>query len=224
MNHTTVHTLERANLGSAHARRLRKQGYTPINIYGESKAPIHASCLMKDLVKLERNKLLYGHILTLQHGKSTFQALVKHVHTHPIEPLFLHIDFQRIHAKHPIETSVALILEGEDICPANKQAGQAIHFMTSIQITCLPKDLPDNIRVNIAHLTLDETLHLQDIPLPKGVSLGHGTGYDTNPPVIVFHAPKVKDLAEPRAIEVLDETDNTDESQTPNDDLGQAER
>ena len=207
-----LNTHPRDHLGTSAARSLRRQGLTPINISGEHKKPMHRYCTSRDLEKLQRTHMLHGHIIELRTEKESFQALVKKVDTHPIDAFFLHVDFQRIHKHHKIETSVKLYLQGEAQCPANKQGGQAIHFITDLHISCLPDDLPEEITVDISKLQLDEVLHLQDIALPKGVSLAHRTEYQNNPPVVVFHMPKTKDHSEPKAIEaettdkIVDET------------------
>ena len=168
---------------------------------------MHRYCKSSDLEKLHRTHMLHGQIIELRTEKESFQALVKKVDMHPIDAFYMHIDFQRIHKHHEIETSVKLYLQGEAQCPANKQGGQAIHFITDLHISCLPGNLPEEITVDISQLQLDEVLHLQDIALPNGVSLAHRTEYQNNPPVVVFHMPKVKDLSEPKAIE----TETTDE-------------
>jgi large subunit ribosomal protein L25 len=97
---------------------------------------------------------------------------------HPFKPVVLHVDLQRISATEKLHMRVPLHFVGQDVAPGVKQEGGiATHLMSEVDITCLPKDLPEFLEVDMSGLHLNQSLHLSDIKLPAGVvvtSLAHG--------------------------------------------------
>ena len=90
----------------------------------------------------------------------------------------MHVDLQRISATEKIHMKVPLHFEGGDVAPGVKiDGGIVTHLMSEIDITCLPKDLPEFLTVDMSALGLNESVHLKDLMLPEGVaitSLTHG--------------------------------------------------
>ena len=110
---------------------------------------------------------------------------------HPYKPQVMHIDFQRINADEPVTMSVPLHFFGAENSPAVKiSKGLVSHARSSIEVSCLPKDLPEFISVDLSGLTAQTTMRVSNIVLPEGVSaVVHGN----EDPVVVSVVAQVED-------------------------------
>src|SRR5262249_58722705 len=89
---------------------------------------------------------------------------------HPFQPRVLHVDFQRVAADKKIHMKVPLHFINAEVSPGVKIAGGLVqHVINELEISCLPKDLPEYIEVDLAHLQAGHSLHLSSVPLPTGV-------------------------------------------------------
>ncbi len=216
MSNTTNTILEaesREHAGTAHSKRLRANHKLPAIIFGNKKASVAICLPEKNTELLHRNKKLLGHIIDINLNGKKEAVLVRSVQRHPLKDSVLHIDMERISKTKKITTDLAIEYRGEQDAPAAKEGGQIIHFISSISIECLPDDLPDHIIIDVSNLTLDQTLHFSDLILPKGVSLSQTVDETHNPPVCVFHLPKIQednDVDEPVAdTNLTEETSDT---------------
>ncbi len=182
----------RNDLGKGASRRLRRCGKLPAILYGGGQDPLP---LMLDhdavMHKLE-HEAFYSHILTVKVGGQEVKAVLKDLQRHPYKPGVLHMDLQRISETEKLRMHVPLHFVGEDVAPGVKQQGGLIsHLVTEVEITCLPKDLPEYIDVDVSGLKVNESLHLSDLSLPEGVELVelmHGPEHDL--PVVSIHMPR----------------------------------
>jgi large subunit ribosomal protein L25 len=93
---------------------------------------------------------------------------------HPYKQRIMHLDFQRVDANQALRASVPLHFVNEEKSPAGKSAGVVItHELTQVEVSCLPKDLPGNIEVDLSELKAGDTIHLSQVKLPAGVELPH---------------------------------------------------
>ena len=124
------------------------------------------------------NEKFHTSILTVTVGAETDQAILRDWHMHPYKPIVMHVDLQRISATEKIHMEVPLHFTGQDVAPGVKVDGGVVtHLMTEVDITCLPKDLPEFLTVDLSSLQINESVHLSNIKLPEGVtitSLAHG--------------------------------------------------
>ncbi len=154
-------------------KQLRRQGIIPANIYGRHQP---SQSLQLDNHTLER--FLAGHnatrIVDLQVGGSsgtTLNALVRHISRSPRTGKIMHVDFLRVAMNEPITVRAPLTLKG--VAPAvTVEGGVLLHMLDTIEIECLPGDLPESLELDISSLTqIDETLYVRDVLLPAGVTL-----------------------------------------------------
>jgi len=188
---------ERAKQGTGASRRLRITGRTPGIVYGGTNEP--------QLIELDHNALwhalkkeaFHSSILEMELGGKSSQVLLRDVQMHPYKPLVLHIDFQRVDANTKLHMKVPFHFSGEENSPAVKTDQCLVnHVVTELEISCLPKDLPEFIAVDLSGLKKGDSLHLADIKLPKGVSaVTHGKAN----PVIVSVVTTAEEAAEPAA-------------------------
>ena len=109
---------------------------------------------------------------------------------HPFRPMILHADFQRVDANKKIHMKVPLHFVNAEISPGVKVAGGLVqHVMNELEISCLPKDLPEFIEVDLKELQAGHSLHLSGLNLPGGVEALVPKGED--PTVATIVIPKV---------------------------------
>ena len=124
----------------------------------------------------------YSQILELRVQGASEKVVVKDIQRHPFKPFVMHIDFQRIDESESLTIRVPIHFLNEESCAGVKLGGGLISkVMTELEITCLPKDLPEAIDIDLAELQVGEAIHLSDLTVPDGVqiaSLLHG-GEDT---------------------------------------------
>ena len=160
----------RTDLGKGASRRLRREDKLPGIIYGGEEAPVS--------ITLDHNKVnnsadfeaFYSHVLEINLDGKVVEVLVKDMQRHPFKPKITHIDFQRVIAGQDVHTNVPLHFVNEEASAAVKAGGIAEHHVTEIEVTCLPKNLPEFIEVDMAGVEMGQTLHLSDLTLPAGVS------------------------------------------------------
>ena len=162
---------ERALQGTGASRRLRITGRTPGIVYGGTGQP--------QLIELDHNALwhalkkeaFHSTILDMEFNSTTSKVLLRDVQMHPFRQLILHADFQRVEANTRLHMKVPLHYSGEEESQAVKLDHCLVnHVVTELDISCLPADLPEFIKVDLGGLKKGASLHLKDVVLPTGVS------------------------------------------------------
>lgn len=171
----------RGDFGKGASRRLRRaENKIPAILYGADQPPVAISFMHKHVTKALENDAFYSHILTIHLNGEKHSAVLKAVQQHPYKPKILHLDLLRINPKEKITMQVPLHFVNQDIAPGVKVGGGIVlHLMNSVEIRCLPSDLPEFINVDLSQLELGDMLHLSDLKLPNGVELLAFTHGDT---------------------------------------------
>ena len=194
MEQLDLKTVVRQTTGNGPARRLRQDGKVPAVVYGPNTESI---ALTVDIAELERimkvgstASLLFN--LIVENGDTqTKKAMIKEIQRDPVSRKILHIDFQRVKDTDKIHMHVPLHFVGEDKAPGVKAGGLISHLLTSVDIQCMAKDLPEYIEVDVSTVESGQAVHLSELKLPAGVelpALAHGAEYDTS--VFVINPPK----------------------------------
>ncbi len=181
----------RNDMGKGASRRLRHTGKIPAVIYGGSKEPVSLSLDHISLLHKLENEAFFSHILTVKVGGAEESAIIKDLQRHPSKPTVLHMDLLRVSATETFRVHVPLHFINEEQSPGVAEGGLVTHSITEIEISCLPKDLPEYLEVDLNGLGLDSIVHMSDIKLPAGieiVELTHGEGHDQ--PVASIHMPR----------------------------------
>jgi len=165
-----VVAIPRSLQGTGASRRLRLSGRTPGIIYGGGKPAQPIELDHNALSHHLKMEAFHASILTMKVGKETEQVLLRDVQMHPWRQMVQHVDFQRVAANEKIHVKVPLHFVNADLAPGVK-AGHGIisHVLNDIEITCLPKDLPEFVEVDLVNLELGHSIHLADLKLPPGV-------------------------------------------------------
>jgi len=169
----------RTDLGKGASRRLRRlDNNIPAVLYGGDKDPVSLTIAHKDIARATENEAFFAHIITLKIGNKKEQAVIKALQRHPARPIILHADFMRVSATHAIIVKVPIHFLNEETCVGVRLGGgNIIRTMNEIEVSCLPKDLPEYIEVDMLEIDLGESVHLSEITLPEGitsVALSHG--------------------------------------------------
>jgi large subunit ribosomal protein L25 len=100
------------------------------------------------------------------------KVLLRDVQKHPFKPQLLHLDFLRINENEAIRVRVPLHFVNQEKSPAGKASGVVVsHAMTDMEVSCLPKDLPEFLEVDLIELKLGDIVHMSDLKLPAGVEI-----------------------------------------------------
>jgi len=182
----------RTDAGKGASRRLRHANKIPAVMYGGGEDPVSLTLEHNKIMHALENEAFYSHILTINIDGKGIKAILRDLQRHPAKPRILHADFQRINEKEKLHMNVPLHFINEDIAPGVKEDGGLIqHNVTEVEVSCLPKDLPEYIEVDVAELTMGHSLHLSDIKMADGVELvqlAHGESHDL--PVVSIHKPR----------------------------------
>ena len=162
----------RDDQGKGASRRLRRQGKVPAIIYGAGREPRSLMFDHNKVLQQLEDPSFYSSILNIKVGDKSRAAIVKDIQRHPAKRRILHIDLQRIVEDEKIKMQIPIHYLGEEEAVGVKLGGGTVSkLMTELEITCLPKDLPEFLEVDISELELDQMLNVSDIKLPEGTEI-----------------------------------------------------
>jgi large subunit ribosomal protein L25 len=213
-----INAKERKSKGTGASRRLRHEGTTPGILYGGVKDSISLEIDTKELFMQFRHEAFHASILTINLEGKKESVILRDFQMHPVRNNIQHIDFQRINENEKINVKVPFHFVNEDTAPGVKiEGGLVSHIMTEIDISCLPKDLPQYIEVDLGELAMGESIHLSEVTVPDGVELPSLT--DENDPAITsISKPKV--VVEEEIVTGASEEGEEDEGVESSDDSG----
>ena len=207
-NHAKLSASIRTETGSTGVKAVRARGSVPANIYGATVAPanleINRRQIEQVLAHAAGENLLVDLEINPGNGKSESRlALIQEVQHHPVSREILHVDFHAVSATENIEAEIPIETVGE--ADGVKNFGGILEVIVrALPIRCLPKDLPEIIRVDVSALKVGESIHVRDIVLPEGVE----AAMDADVTVIAVAEPNVAQETTtegPAAPEVLKE-------------------
>ena len=204
----------RASEGRGASRRLRRSGRAPGIVYGGAATPQPIELDHNALVHALKQEAFHSSILTMKLDGSAQRVLLRDVQMHPFRREILHIDFQRVEENRKIHVKVPLHFTHAEDSPASKTTDAIIsHVLTELDVSCLPKDLPQFIEVDLSTLAVGQSIHVSDLTLPAGVvAVARG-------PV----SPVVATAVIPRVIAEVEEAPVTEEAAVPTEEGAVAE-
>lgn len=165
-------TQSRDSFGTGASRRQRRENLVPAVVYGAGKDNESVMLDHDQVMHSLEKEAFHSAIIDLKTDKGSQQVILREVQMHPHRQLVMHLDFQRVRASEKLHMKVPLHFEGSDVAPGVKTDGGILsHPITELDITCLPRDLPEFIAVDVSELNLNESLHLSNIKMPEGVEL-----------------------------------------------------
>jgi large subunit ribosomal protein L25 len=157
--------------GKGATRRLRREGMIPAVIYGAGKDTVSIKLDANDVHKRLQNEAFFSHNLDVQVDGQDAQAVLKALQRDPATDRVIHMDLLRVSSRQEITMHVPLHFVDEDDCPGKKAGGVINHLLVDLEISCLPKDLPEYIEVDMSKLDIGDSLHLSELVMPQGVTL-----------------------------------------------------
>ena len=197
----------RDDQGKGASRRLRRQGKVPAIIYGAGREPRSLIFDHNKVLQQLEDPSFYSSILNIKVGDKSRAAIVKDIQRHPAKQRILHIDLQRIVEDEKIKMQIPINYLGEEEAVGVKLGGGTVSkLMTELEISCLPKDLPEFLEVDISELELDQMLNVSDINLPEGTEISELL-IEQNPAIVSIQ--EIKEIIE----EDIEDEDTEGESE-----------
>ncbi len=203
----------RTDTGKGASRRLRQASRLPAIIYGTGKEPTMITFRHDDVVHACEDEAFFSHILTIEYDGKSEQVIIKDMQRHPAKMQIMHADFQRIDASQALHVNVPLHFINEENSAGVKGGGIISHVITELEVSCLPKDLPEYIEIDMGNIDLNESVHMSEIQLPEGVTSLVAIDEDHDQPVATVVLPRGEKADE----EIDEETDGESEAESGED-------
>lgn len=168
-----THTLKaevRKRTGSGVLNQMRREGFVPSVVYGGGQENQNVKVnekAFRDLLAHSASENIIVN-LDLEDGASQ-SAFLQDVQHHPLTGRVLHIDFLAVDQNTEITASIPVEVTDEAV-GVKKSGGVLEQQLHSVEIVCLPKDLPDTIEISVAHLEIGDALHVGEVTWPSGVT------------------------------------------------------
>ncbi len=189
---TQLAATARAKAGKGAARAERRNGNIPAVIYGDNKEPVLISVLTKDLTKELSNKQFYTHLCDLTLDGQTHLVIPRDVQLHPVTDRPEHADFLRVSAKTVINVEVPVRVINEEECKGLLAGGVLALLQHTIEVYCKATDIPEEFVVDLEKLEIGDSVHIEDLKLPKGTE----PAQEGNFTILSIVAPTVQTAAE----------------------------
>src|SRR6266404_7317146 len=159
----------RTALGRSAVRKLKASGSVPAVMYGSKDKPEALQVSKRDINAMLSHAAGENILVELEIAGKSRLALVQEVQHAPLGGAILHVDFHAVSMDEMIQAEVPLEPTGtpEGVKTFGGLLEQALR---SLEIECLPRDLPDVITVDVSHLNIGDAIHVREIPLPNGVT------------------------------------------------------
>jgi len=171
----TTHEIKataRNDEGKGASRRLRHSGFVPAVVYGAGQAPQSIQIEHNTILLSAKHEWFFSSVLDLNVDGKVEKVLVRDWQKHPYKLQMLHMDFQRVDPNKALHINVPVHFLNQEKSAAAKTSGVVIsHNLTEVEVSCLPKDLPEFIELDLADLKPGDIVHLSQLKLPKGVEI-----------------------------------------------------
>ena len=184
--------------GKGASRRLRHENKVPAILYGGHREPRALALDHTKLMLMLDNERFYSTIINIKVGEVSQAAILKDVQRHPAKNAVLHVDLQRVMENEKIRIAIPLHFKGESVAPGVKKGGVVSHLRNEVEVSCLPKDLPEFVDVDLSGLELNQMLYLADLKVPEGVEILELT-HGRNSPVVSVHHARAEEVETPAA-------------------------
>jgi large subunit ribosomal protein L25 len=159
----------RAILGSAESRRLRRQGLIPGVLYGREE-PVSISIPERDLRTALTSKGGLNAVLdVVVEGGNAHSSVLKEYQQDPVRGLITHVDLQEVRLDQPIHATVPLHLHGEPV--GVKEGGVLSQVTNELNVEALPMEVPEHLEVDVSEMRIGDSFRLSALAVPDGVTL-----------------------------------------------------
>ncbi|MCU0259439.1 MAG: 50S ribosomal protein L25 [Ilumatobacteraceae bacterium] len=155
--------------GSSASRRMRRDDMIPAVVYGQGMEPISIAVNRRDLRHALSGGAGVNTVLDLTIDGTVYPAIVKEMQRHPVRRTVAHVDFVQVNLSEEITVSIPVRLEGE-ARDVTDNGGIVDPAVDTIEVSTRPRDIPDEIVIDISAMQMDSVIRLGDLPMPAGVT------------------------------------------------------
>ena len=155
--------------GSANSRRMRREDHVPAVVYGQGMEPITISVVRRELRHALSGPAGTNTVLDLTVDGQVYPAIVKELQRHPVRRTVSHVDFLQVNLNEEITIAVPVRLEGEAKAVID-EGGLVDPAVDTIEVRTTPRNIPNEIVIDITDMTMDTVITLGEIELPAGVT------------------------------------------------------
>jgi len=206
MSEHKISATGREAAGKGASRRLRRVASIPAVLYGGNAAPQSIQLEHEKTWLASQNEWFYSSILDMELDGKVQKVLLRDMQRHPYKQIIMHLDFQRVDENQALRVKVPLHFLNQEKSPAGKTAGVVImHELNEVEVSCLPKNLPEFIEIDLSALAIGDIVHLSEIKLPTGVEIPElklGKEHDVAVVIAKHGKEEVEEAAVPEAAEV----------------------
>ena len=163
---------KRVQVGRNAVKKVRKDGLVPGVIYGAGQEPINLEVNGRQLSTVLAHASSENILLELEiidgDNRHNSLAMIQEVQHHPLQREIVHVDFHAVSATEKITAEVPIETLGEPV-GVKTHGGLLEHILRSLEVECLPGDLPERIEVDVTNLDIGQSVHVKDLKLPSGV-------------------------------------------------------
>ncbi len=163
---------KRTELGKNASGRLRRQGLVPAVLYGESADSLPLTLKKKDIIEILKSETGENTIFRVAYDSEEKDVMIKEVQIQPVTDELLHVDLIQISMDKPVKVSVPVELVGEPV-GVKVEGGLVDFLLRELDIECLPREIPEAIRVDISQLHLHQSFKVMNLELPAGIKILH---------------------------------------------------
>ncbi len=169
MSETILNATTGRTLGSSSARRLRAQEQIPAVVYGLGMEPLSVSVDRRELRQAVSGGSGLNTILDLTIDGKMYPSIIKDVQRHPVRLNITHLDFIQVDLNAQIVVSIPIHLTGESEEVQNNN-GMIDQIMNELEVSTTPRNIPEEVVVDISEMDMDSTIQVADLQLPDGVT------------------------------------------------------
>ncbi|MCW8808589.1 MAG: 50S ribosomal protein L25/general stress protein Ctc [Rhodanobacter sp.] len=195
----------RKDEGKGASRRLRHASFVPAVVYGAGQDPQSIQIEHNTILLAAKHEWFFSSVLDLNVDGKVQKVLVRDWQKHPFKQLMMHMDFLRIDENKAVRVNVPLHFLNQDTSPAGKTSGVVVsHNLTEVEVSCLPKDLPEFIELDLGALKEGDIIHLSQLTLPANIEIPElllGEAHDIPVVTVTVVKESAADVAEDAAAE-----------------------
>ena len=189
----------RDSVGTSTSKKIRRDKGIPAVVYGDIK---NSNIVLdaNEVAKQVKDSGFYSNVIKLTLGEETIDVILKDLQRDPRKSNITHMDFFAVDKNKAVIVNVPIMFINEETCVGVKMGGGMIsHIQSELEVSCLPKDIPENITVDIAELEIGHSVHLSEIKMPANVVLATPVDDEHDSPVVSCYEPKAEKVEEVEA-------------------------
>jgi large subunit ribosomal protein L25 len=173
MKSVALNAFPRTLIRGAESKKLRTTGRVPAVIYGRLNKPQNLELdvnEIKNVLKKAHSEIVLLDLVIKDDAKPKRLALVQEIQHHVLTNQMLHVDLHEVAEDEKVTMQVPVEATGE-AAGVKTGGGTLEHVLFKLKVRALPKDLPEELLVDVSHLNIGQAIHIGDIKPPAGVEI-----------------------------------------------------